>query len=373
MSRRPQLALAFTLAVLVVIGERASPAFAQRRALRRALLNAAADARQPSLLDRMFSRNRPCTTGRCFSRPTVNFFYASNGTPYDAYAEASLINRYSQPSFPTTSVGGFTSSNVANVYAPASYQLTPTPGVMYGGGEPAPLSTQISTFAVPTRPSISDADFINTGGVDGELRDALWRIGKAKREAPAQIQSRHPGAVTPPLAVRDNYNRTPDEQIGRKALRAGMLAFRDEDYTRAFTEYRVAMRSGCIDARSRLGIVLAQFALGHFDDAAATLGSDLISSPTLDRSALDVRMAYARPENFNGHLARLEAAAAEWPDKVEYLLLAGFMRYHSGDKEGGRRALERYASSVQADQDVVAVIQRFAPDAIASADLPATR
>ena len=371
MSRRPQFALAFTLALMIGIGERASPVYAQRRAIRRAFLTAAADARQPSLLDRMFSRNRSCSTSRCFSRPTINFFYTTNGTPYDAYAEASLINRYSQPSFTTNSAGSFTSSNVANVYAPASYRLAPTPGVMAGGGGPAPLSTQISTFAAPTRPSLTDADFLNAGGVGGELRDALWRIGKAKREAPPQIQSRRTPVALPALATQSNYDRTPNRQIGRKALRRGMRAFRDEDYARAYTEYRVAMRSGCIDARSRLGLALAQFALGHFDDAAATLRTDLVESPTLDRSALDVRMAYGRPEVFAGQLTRLEASVAEWPDKAEYLLLAGFMRYYSGDRDGGLRMFERYAASANADPEAAAVIRAIAAKPVHSAALPA--
>ena len=143
------------------------------------------------------------------------------------------------------------------------------------------------------------------------------------------------------------------------ALKSGAFAFRRGNYGLAEVEYREAMNRGCTDARSRLGLALAEFALGRYEEASRVVQSDLIASPSLNRSSLSVRSAYRRQTDFDAHLRGLSQALADQPDNLDYLLLAGFMQYFSGDKSGGLVNLERYASSANADARIVSLVRQL--------------
>lgn len=359
-----RLTLAAGVAAMICIGVAPSPAAAQRRAIFRAIQAAQSNRRQSTLLDQMFSRNRPCSTGRCISRPTINFTYTSNGTPYDGFAEASRISRYSDTGFQNTSVGGFSSSNVANSYAPANYQLAPPPGVAPSTLGAAPLSRQLSTYVAPSSPSFTPGPGqYQSPGTGVQLGEALWQLKKA-RQSGAQNISGGAGALTlPPADISPRHNGRPMEGTVESALKSGAFAFRRGKYGLAQVEYREAMNRGCTDARSRLGLALAEFALGQYEDAANVVQSDLIASPSLNRSSLSVRSAYRRQSDFDTHLRGLLLALEHQPDKSEYLLLAGFMQYYSGDKPAGLAHLERYASSASADARIVSYVRQLAATA----------
>lgn len=172
------------------------------------------------------------------------------------------------------------------------------------------------------------------------------------------------GAIARP-PVDDSPRRSSRPMVGtvESALRGGAFAFRGGNYGLAQVEYREAMNRGCTDARSRLGLALAEFALGRYEEAAGVLQSDLIASPSLNRSALSVRSAYRRQSEFDTHLRGLLLALADQPNKSEYLLLTGFMQYYSGDKSGGLAHLERYASSSDADARIVSYVRQLTPAA----------
>ncbi|OWY68507.1 hypothetical protein B7486_26185 [cyanobacterium TDX16] len=312
----------------------------------------------------MFSRNRPCSTGRCISRPTINFSYTSNGTPYDGFAEASRISRYSDTGFQNTSVGGFSSSNAANSYAPANYQLAPPPGVSPSALGAAPLSRQLSTYVAPSSPSLGPGPGqYQSPGTGVPLGEALWQLKKV-RQSGAQTISGGAGAMTlPPTDISPRLNSRPMEGTVESALKSGAFAFRRGKYGLAQVEYREAMNRGCTDARSRLGLALAEFALGQYEEAANVVQSDLIASPSLNRSSLSVRSAYRRQSDFDTHLRGLLLALESQPDNSEYLLLAGFMQYYSGDKSAGLANLQRYASSASADARIVSYVRQLAATA----------
>ncbi|GMU33359.1 MAG: hypothetical protein HS101_00895 [Planctomycetia bacterium] len=356
-----RLTLAAGVAAIIGIGVVPSPAAAQRRAIFQAIQAAQSNRRQPTLLDQMFSRNRPCSTGRCISRPTINFTYFSNGTPYDGFAEASRIARYSDTGFQNSSVGGFSSSNAANSYAPANYQLAPPPGVAPSTLGAAPLSHQLSTFVAPSSQSFSPGPGqYQSPGTGVQLGEALWQLKKA-RQSGAVIVNSGTGAMTlPPTDISPRLTSRPMVGTVESALKNGAFAFRRGNYGLAQVEYREAMNRGCTDARSRLGLALAEFALGHYEEAANFVQSDLIASPSLNRSSLSVRSAYRRQSEFDTHLRRLLLVLEDQPENSEYLLLAGFMQYYSGDKSGGIANLKRYASSANADARIVSFVRQLA-------------
>ncbi len=359
-----RLTLAAGVAAMFCIGVAPSPAAAQRRAIFQAIQAAQSNRRQSTLLDQMFSRNRPCSTGRCLSRPTINFSYSSNGTPYDGFAEASRIARYSDIGFQNTSVGGFSSSNAANSYAPANYQLAPPPGVAPSTLGAAPLSRQLSTYVGPLSPSFdSGPGQYQSQGTGVPLGEALWQLKKA-RQSGAQTISGGAGAMALPSTDTSPRRRNgPKAGTAEAALKSGAFAFRRGNYGLSQVEYREAMNRGCTDARSRLGLALAEFALGRYEEAAIVVQSDLIASPSLNRSALSVRSAYRRQTEFDTHLRGLLLALENQPDNSEYLLLAGFMQYYSGDKSAGLANLQRYASSASADARIVSYVRLLAATA----------
>jgi len=359
-----RLTLAAGVAAMICIGVAPSPAQGQRRAIFQAIQAAQSNRRQPTLLDQMFSRNRSCSSGRCFSRPTINFSYTSNGTPYDGFAEASRISRYSETGFQNNSIGGFNSSNAANVYAPANYQIPQAPGVAPAALGGAPLSRPLSSLVAPSSPSFSPglAQY-PMQGTNVQLGEALWQLKKA-RQSGADTGNGGAGAMAlPPTDVAPSHNRRSTVGSVESALKSGAFAFRRGNYGLAEVEYREAMNRGCTDARSRLGLALAEFALGRYEEAARVVQSDLIASPSLNRSSLSVRSAYRRQTDFDAHLRGLSQALADQPDNLDYLLLAGFMQYFSGDKSGGLVNLERYASSANADARIVSFVRQLAATA----------
>lgn len=356
--RKRQFAGPVLLTALIAIGGSSQPVHAQRRAIGRALLSAAATNRQPSLLDQIFSRNRSCSSGRCISRSTSNFYYSSNGTPYDGFAEASRIDRYLQPGIPTNSSNGFASSNVANVYAPANYRLSPTPGVSPGGLGAAPLSMQVSNLSPLQTNAIGiPATYTMKQPQPPNLGQALWQARSTRMAAPPS-----PAVGTsipiPPATTQQPIRQRTNPRFANLALRNGARAFRDGDYARSVADYREAIRMGCGDSRAQLGLAIAELAAGRLDEAAEAVKNDLGASPQLDRSLLDVRMAYSQPEAFDVHMTRLNEAIAASPDNADLVLLAGFMRYYSGEKNTGSLLLRKYADSPEANVKVAAFIDR---------------
>lgn len=366
----------------------AASANAQRRTLR--ALSTAVQNNRSSLLNQMFSpggaafRNasplvRPHfrQSSRVTIQPTPIYRYSSDGTVYDRFSYDSFPGRFAMTSItPSTFSAGNVSSNSANVYAPAAYHVpgTPTaaepaPGTLvmggftsaagmtqtdFGGGlvPPPAISEALLQIrkqrseGIPRAATVDSALFANTTGSGS----AAFMAGRDHAgTSSARPRGDSVSAPAPPEAATQQINI---------ALRNGAKAFQRGDYTDARDAYIHAMIMGCNDTRARLGLALADFALGNFREASQAIRAELLHAPHLDRTALDLRKAYGRPEDFDAQLDALRQAAATTED-VNILLLLGYMRYYSGDRSGGRAAFLDCLADPALDQDLADILRQL--------------
>ncbi len=350
----------------------ADAVLAQPKFLRRAVSNAVSDNRRPTLLDQMFSPGGSASLNRGAAsnfrgfrhRPTaargLSFQYMSDGSPYDPYQQASLINRYRDTPQPWSQPSGpMTSSNVANVYAPASYQV---PGMPSGApplttGVSQPLGTQVGSGSTNYPIGLVQTNIGLQPSSATSLSDALWQVRDLRRSLAVLPTAMEPHSslsqtTTPPAASRATSQRHID-----LALRSGARAFQRGDFERAREDYVQALVLGCDDTRVRIGLGLAEFARGRYDEAATAFQAELIGAPNLDRSGLDLRKAYGRPEEFESHVSSLERTAVA--DEASQLFVLGYVRMYSGDRVGGAEAWRRYAAHLDADPAVASIIHRL--------------
>lgn len=372
------------LCAIVVFTLAVPSARADRRALRRAVSNAVQDSRS-NLLQRMFAPGgaawRGSDSSRCNSRrvtiqPAPVWRSSSNGTIYDRFSYDSFPGRYAVVAVRPEAVSALaTSSNYANVYAPAPNR---GPG-MPGPSDPAPGAA----LAAGGYPRLGAAGLTQTNiGGSPSISEALWQIGRQRRAEPVSVpvgdatRRARPDTALRTAVPRDTGSETavdvpaasradpapavapgvPQARHIDLALRSGARAFQRGDYAAARDAYLQAMMLGCADSRARIGLTLADFAAGNHREAARAAAAELISAPHLDRSALDLRRAYGRPEEFDAHLATLRLAADAGSDR-DVLLLLGYVRFFSGDRQGGRAAWARCLSAGGLDADTAAAIR----------------
>lgn len=375
------------LCAIVVFALAVPSARAERRALRRAVSNAVHDSRS-NLLQRMFAPGgaawRGSDSARCSSRrvtiqPAPVWRSSSNGTIYDRFSYDSFPGRYAVVAVRPEAVSALaTSSNYANVYAPAANRV---PG-MPGPSDPAP-GAALASGGYPRLGAVGLTQ-TNIGG-SPSISEALWQIGRQRRAEPASVPAgdaaRRVGPDTAlwtgapreiaPDAAADAPStppemrpelppaaapRVPQARHIDLALRSGAKAFQRGEHTAARDAYLQAMMLGCADSRARIGLTLADFAAGNYREAARAAAAELISAPHMDRSALDLRRAYGRPEEFDAHLATLRLAADAGSDR-DLLLLLGYVQFFSGDRQGGRAAWARCLSAGGLDADTAAAIR----------------
>ena len=363
-------------AVVAVLLTLAVEARAQPKFLRRAVVNSLTDSRRPTLLDETFTRGgaafSPRGAASLFraprSRPVItrgpNLHFYSDGTAYDPYQQASLINRYLEapPNWNQPAANG-TSSNVANVYAPASYQV---PG-MPSGTPPLttalsqPLSTPIGPGGAYVTGNIVQTNIGLPLSATSSMNEALWQRRELRRSLGDLPSPTLPPSQSLPRA--GDGRPAPSEKSRRQidhSLRSAARAFQQGDYDQARESYVQAMVHGCSDTRARLGLGLAEFARGRFAEAAAALQAELAGAPNLDRSGLDLRHAYGKPHELDLQLSALEQVAPN--DDAAMFFLLGYVRYFTGDRAGGAEAWRSYRSHPDADPALVALLERLARD-----------
>jgi hypothetical protein len=360
----------------MALGLSVPEAFGQRRAWRRALSAAVRQhpSQSSSLLDRMFSpggaavrggdpRFGPPALRRRFAPAPIVFHhhYTSNGTYFDPYLAGSFFDPIGTANVPLNAVdAGFAAYQSANVvnsgaaaslysYLPPSASEHPDPR---SGAGPIGSATHLSAANPAPGWWPVQAD-------PAPVTSALMQIGRAQAAPPSGYRPKTFPATTldAPVTPTSGIDAGHDPDIGgvEVALGRGMKALRRGDFGRAVQAYRAAGRLGCADARFHVGLATAAFAVGQYFEAAEAVRADLLGSPELDRSALDIRRSYGASDVFDFHLRRLGLAARNQPDESRLWLLLGYMRFYSGDRAGGAAAWRHY-SVLSPDDSLIAAL-----------------
>ncbi len=126
-----------------------------------------------------------------------------------------------------------------------------------------------------------------------------------------------------------------------KAMEQGGAAFRSGDYGAAARHFILAAKLNQGDPASRLHVVHALVALGHYEDAVPALRRALQLQPRLVYLPLDIRGEYGRPGDFPEHLSKLTAAADQDADDAGRCLLLGYYQFFSGSGAEAASSLAR--------------------------------
>ncbi len=165
--------------------------------------------------------------------------------------------------------------------------------------------------------------------------------------------------------IVEEYDNAPGETgvtlqpgVGEEArligisLGRGDKAFESGKYDQARAEYARALALAGEDSSSRIALGLADFALGSFGSSADAIRRGVARSPSLAMSDFDLRAAYGDHGDFETHRSALEAFASENPDEMDARFLLGFVRYFSGDRQGGIAELDAYLAAPDHDDSV---------------------
>lgn len=183
--------------------------------------------------------------------------------------------------------------------------------------------------------------------------EALQRF-RAEREAEAEQARR---------VDRDagaDAGRADREALVAESVARGDRAFEAGAYDVARDEYIRALVQAGDDAGVRIALGLAEYALGSYGDASATIRRALAGSTALARSTFDLRAAYGRPGDSQDHRVALEDHVTRHPGDADAVFLLGFVEYFSGRRADGARRLKDYLRMDGHDRGVLPFIEAAA-------------
>ncbi|MBN1346975.1 MAG: tetratricopeptide repeat protein [Phycisphaerae bacterium] len=124
-----------------------------------------------------------------------------------------------------------------------------------------------------------------------------------------------------------------------KMMSRGLAAFAQGDYDQARSAFALAASVNVFDPACRIHMAHACFALGRYGQAVRWLREAFGLEPRILDLPYDVRTDYGDPDDFVGHVARLERAVQGFSNEADPLIVLGYVRYYTGDRTKAYEAL----------------------------------
>jgi Tetratricopeptide repeat len=178
---------------------------------------------------------------------------------------------------------------------------------------PEPNQKPPPKAALPKEPKRAMPKEVDLGVVPGEFPLAPGKAANPKAEADRQIES-------------------------------GRAAFANGEFGRAIERFRRAAVVAPDELTAIFLVAQAQFAVGKYDDAAASIIDGMKRNPDWPKSTYQSRGLYKNNnELFEGHLKDLRVAVAANPNDYRLLFLLGVEFWFDGQKESAKPFLEQAA------------------------------
>jgi len=167
-------------------------------------------------------------------------------------------------------------------------------------------------------------------------------------QTPAPVVQASPPAVSPPLSTGEPYQplSTPQTQT---SVDEGNAAFAAGRYEEAGRFYVRAVMADERDGYAKMLYAWANFALGDYEVAAASLRRALLTTPDLVDYPLDLRTLYPDRAVLDRHADALMRFIAEHPQHREAQLLWGYLLYSIGQAEPAASVFTSLAGTDQND------------------------
>lgn len=294
--------------------------------------------------------------GISFSRPSLygGGFYLggprvySSGPYFDAYSGRVITYTLVPQSSPPIVVVPKITINVTNAAAPAATELRDQdypdkiiirPGQKtVRGGAAAPAIEQIPA-PQPANPLDEGKNFRPIPPPDRPRPP-----DKADMRKPAEPGMREPPAAGPwgipdrPVPRAPNPNAPENERL----IGLGKLAFADREFGRAERRFQQATQAAPQDALGYVHLAQAQFALGRYREAVASIRAGLRLKPTLPISGFRARTLYGQHiDALVEHLKALEDVVGRRKDDPVLLFLLAYQLWFDGRQEEARPIFQR--------------------------------
>lgn len=125
------------------------------------------------------------------------------------------------------------------------------------------------------------------------------------------------------------------------AMDKGLKFFKDGKYRQAIDAFKLAAETNQGDPAARVYAAHALFATGRYREAMPFLTRAFELQPKLVLLDYDMRGDYGRPMDFEAQVRALESALAQSPSSVERLIMLGYVRFYSGQKDAAYDPLSK--------------------------------
>lgn len=134
----------------------------------------------------------------------------------------------------------------------------------------------------------------------------------------------------------------PKQPAHEQFMSLGKQAFADQEYGRAAQRFRQALDLAPEHSPAWFLLAQAQFALGKYREAVATIHTGLRLNPVWPNSRFKAREAFGEQADvYPAHLALLEAALKRHPDDPSLLFLYAYQLWFSGKQDEARPYFQR--------------------------------
>jgi hypothetical protein len=224
---------------------------------------------------------------------------------------------------------------------------------------PAPAVRAPAPVEAPEKPLPGD----QAGGfrpVRPEDRDRAQRPMPAEQaDAPAVDPFRRPDR---PIPRAPNPAAPENEQL----LALGRMSFADGEYVRAERRFAQAVQAAPKDPGGHFFLAQAQFAVGKYREAVASICAGLRLRPDWPNSRFRVRELYGQnPDDFMEQLQQLQVALARHKDDPALLFLYAYQLWFDGRQDDARPYLQRALPLVTEPRFVLFFLQAQQAGAVA--------
>jgi tetratricopeptide (TPR) repeat protein len=194
---------------------------------------------------------------------------------------------------------------------------------------------------------------------------------QAEQAAPAQTEQS--AAPTPDAqAQAPEQPAIPTEKLQQMMLE-GTKAFAEGKYTLAADGFETVTKADPQNVDAALAHAVARFSTGEYTKSAESIRQGVSLFPPIVDTTFDLRERYTKTADFIAQARRLEEQAGRTPNDANALLVLGFVRHFSNQRDLGREAFQQLAKVSPADKELADVfLNANSSKAAAEATSPTT-
>ncbi len=184
----------------------------------------------------------------------------------------------------------------------------------------------------------------------------------AAAPAPADAQAQAPADAQQPPAGPDEAPQPslPVEKL-QQMMVDGTKAFSEGKYVDAAAQFEKVTQADPQNVDAALATSVACFATGEYTKAAESIRQGVSLFPPIVDTSFDLRERYTKTADFIGQSRRLEQYVEKNPKNTDAMLVLGFVRHFSRQRDLAKQTFDQVAKLAPADKELAEVFLNAAP------------